>query len=379
MRRRVASGTCFLAECALRPGTLAVDALIQASVARVYGEPVANDAMLFVGDRDGAIPDGVIQDATLEPVDKIVWMVIKRYATDGGSCSTFPNYAEICRRANIASKTTIVRCVAILRITRWLSLCARVREPCGRFRRNIYALHDEALPLLDALHLDPQYQHFLDASLTHPHNRVRGVAKRALAILEADAVSPREPGSRLDAPSSVMKTVPLQNLQRRSSSSLYIHNKTTTTGGTDSVTPSLDEHGRPLTYPSRFSANQCDLASRHLAAIPAELRQSILDETEGRIRAECRGVPAVYDDQRFLSSLCRAALRGEFQINLALPVQDERVARAAERHLDSAATEDSPRDRAAVNTTALASLAEARAVLGMPDLQPGHTGSKPEP
>jgi len=89
MRRRVASGTCFLAECALRPGTLAVDALIQASVARVYGEPVANDAMLFVGDRDGAIPDGVIQDATLEPVDKIVWMVIKRYATDGGSCSTF--------------------------------------------------------------------------------------------------------------------------------------------------------------------------------------------------------------------------------------------------------------------------------------------------
>jgi len=191
--------------------------------------------------------------------------------------------------------------------------------------------------------------------------------------------SPREPDISLDVPPSLTKAVPLQNLLRRSSSSLYIHNKTTTAGVTDSATPSLDAQGQPLTYPNRFSANQCELASRHLAAIPAELRQSILDETEGRIRAECRGVPAVYDDQRFLSSLCRAALRGEFQINLALPVQDERVARAAERHLDSAATEDSPRDRAAVNTTALASLAEARAVLGMPDLQPGHTGSKPEP
>ena len=150
---------------------------MQATVTRVHGEPVANDAMLFVSNRHEAIPDSVIQDPILEPVDKIVWMVIKRHTRGAGSSSNFPSYAEICQKANIASKTTVVRCVAILRIARWLTLCARLREPCGRFRRNIYALHDEPLPLADTLHLDPQYSQFLDASLTHPHARVRTVAQ----------------------------------------------------------------------------------------------------------------------------------------------------------------------------------------------------------
>ena len=66
-----------------------------------------------------------------------------------------------------------------------------------------------------------------------------------------------------------------------------------------------------------------------LAGVPAQLRQRILDETEGRIRAERRGMPVVYDDLRFLASLCRAALKGEFQANLALSVEAEREARAA--------------------------------------------------
>ena len=161
----------------MRPETLALEALMQATVARVYGEPVANDSMLFVTDQKEVIPDGVIQDPTLEPVDKIAWMVIKRHTRGAGSSWSFPSYAEICQKANIASKTTVVRCVAILRITRWLTLCARLREPCGRFRRNVYALHDEPLPLPDTLYLDPQYPPFLEASLTHPHARVRTVAQ----------------------------------------------------------------------------------------------------------------------------------------------------------------------------------------------------------
>jgi len=363
----------------LRPETLALDALMQATVTRVDGEPVANDSMLFVTDRREVIPDGVIQDPTLEPVDKITWMVIKRHAGGTGSSSSFPSYAEICQKANIASKTTVVRCVAILRITRWLTLCARLREPCGRFRRNIYALHDEPLPLPDTLHLDPQYLQFLDASLTNPHARVRAVAQGARGAVDLFRAGQAEVGESLGQQPITEKFVTLQNLQRRSSSSLCIREKTTTTEIPDSVTLTTNERGEPLTYPSRFSANQCDLAGRHLAAAPAELRQRILDETEGRIRAERRGMPVVYDDLRFLASLCRAALKGEFQANLAFGVEAEREARARERERPVVSPMDTPPDRAVAIATAQSSLAELRAVLGMPSPQSGHGVSTREP
>jgi len=365
-------------DASLRPETLALDALIEATVDRIDGEPVANDAMLFVSHRHDAIPDSVIEDPSLEPVDKIAWMVIKRHA-GGASSSNFPSYTEICQKANIASKTTVVRCVAILRITRWLTLCARLREPCGRFRRNIYALHDEPLPLPDTLHLDPQYRQFLDASLTHPHARVRAVAQDVRGAVDLFKAGQAEVGERLGQHSKTEKSVTLQNLQRRSSSSLCIREKTTTTEIPDSVTLTTNERGEPLTYPSRFSANQCDLAGRQLAGVPAELRQRILDETEGRIRAERRGMPAVYDDLRFLASLCRAALKGEFQANLAFGVEAEREARARERERPIVSPVDTPPDRAGAIATAQSSLAELRAVLGMPSPQSGHSVSTREP
>ncbi len=362
----------------LRPETLALDALMEATVTRVHGEPVANDAMLFVSNRHEVIPDNLIQDPTLEPVDKLVWMVVKRHARGAGS-SNFPSYAKICEKANIASKTTVVRCVAILRIARWLTLCARLREPCGRFRRNIYALHDEPLPLPDTLHLDPQYTQFLDASLTHPHARVRTVAQDTRAAVNLSNVGQTEVGERLGQNSKTEKFVTLQNLQHRSSSSLCIREKTTTTEVPDSVTLTTNERGEPLTYPSRFSANQCDLAGSPFGGVPAEMRQHILDETEGRIRAERRGMPTVYDDLRFLASLCRAALSGEFQANLALSVEAEREARARERERPIVSPVDTPPDRAAANATARSSLAELRAVLGMPNLQSGLSEPTREP
>ena len=365
-------------DSSLRPETLALDALMQATVTRVHGEPVAHDAMLFVSNRHEAIPDSVIQDPILEPVDKLVWMVVKRHAKGAGS-SSFPSYAEICRKANIASKTTVVRCVAILRIARWLTLCARLREPCGRFRRNIYALHDEPLPLADTLHLDPQYRQLLETSLTHPHARVRAVAQDTRVAVSLYNAGQAEVGERLEQNSKTVKSVTLQNLQRRSSSSLCIREKTTTTTEIpDSVTQTTNERGEPLTYPRRFSANQCDLAGRQLAAVSAQLRQRILDETEGRIRAEHRGMPVVYDDLRFLASLCRAALNGEFQANLGLNVEAERAAQAAERERPVADTLGTQRDRAAANATAVSSLAELRAVLGMPNPRNGHSESTRE-
>ena len=90
-------------------------------------------------------------------------------------------------------------------------------------------------------------------------------------------------------------------------------------------------------------------------------------------------MPSVYDDLRFLASLCRAALKGEFHANLALGVEAEREARARERERPIVSPVDAPPDRAAAIATAQSSLAELRAVLGMPSPQSGHSVSTRDP
>ena len=144
-------------EADIRPETYALDALIRETIARGRrgGSTPAADALLFLGNWHHAFPALVVEDPVLEPVDKLVWMVVYRSAHGTGSKAVFPSYADIARRANVSSSSTVSRAIAILRATRWLSLCARSRDANGRFAGNVYALHDEPLPLADALHLDP--------------------------------------------------------------------------------------------------------------------------------------------------------------------------------------------------------------------------------
>jgi len=172
----------------VRPETLALDALIEETAAQVAGtgqrEPA--DRMLFLGNRHHAFPTAVIKDPVLEPVDKIVWMVITLQAGETGSNAAFPSHGTIGRMANIASRATIARAISILRATRWLTLCRRVRSPSGRFRGSVYALHDEPLPLVDACHLDTGYRTFLQQAAEHTHRRVRAVAQGVLHSIDEE-------------------------------------------------------------------------------------------------------------------------------------------------------------------------------------------------
>jgi hypothetical protein len=74
-------------------------------------------------------------------------MVMMLQVRETGGNTAFPSQGAIGRMANIASRSTIARAIAILRATRWLTLCRRVRTPSGRFCGNVYALHDEPMPL----------------------------------------------------------------------------------------------------------------------------------------------------------------------------------------------------------------------------------------
>ncbi len=369
----------------LRPETHALDALIQATIERVQRESgnTHADTMLFMGNRHQSFPTLVVQDPVLEPVDKLVWMVIMLQAQETGGSTAFPSYEYLAKKTNVSSTSTISRAIAILRTTRWLTLCARLREASGRFRGNVYALHDEPLPLVDALHLDPDYMNFLRQSLTHHHARVRLVVKGVLDTIDEDihegidicaqghpierrmqAVeaiqqdSPRryfafsakvmtrlrnvveedssdhrdqnsKPGETYVQVKGPQISSP-QNLKPGSCSSIYIN--TTTTKKTEENKIFTGTDGNPsLIYPKRLSENQRALADRYLNTVPADERQSILDELEGRLRSEQKGMSPVYDEMRFLHFLCRAANKGEFVPNLGIKVRDERIEREKAR------------------------------------------------
>ena len=406
----------------VRPETLALDALIKACIARAgEGEGAQRgEALLFLGNSHTAFPTLVVRDPVLEPVDKLVWMTIRLQAHDTGGYTAFPRYDVIRQTANIASKSTVARAVAILRATRWLTLCARLRTDSGRFRGNVFALHDEPLPLPDALHLDSGYMPFLREAQTHVHARVRAVAKGVIATLDEDIQAGHDvcanahplvrrlqawDALQSDAPqrffafsarairelrnhpcrqagtddqdqnsnpvaAAVRNSVHQNSNPDRGSSN---KNKTTTTTPTTElkIGAVTGENEAPLVYPQRLGDNQRELAARYLATVAPEQRQPLLDELEGRFRSEEKGMRPLYDELSFLNRLCKAMRNGEFQANLGLKVQSERRAReqarvraAARPVRPPAASAQALRDRIAAGQ---GPMAEIRKVLGLPD------------
>ncbi|MCF6355323.1 MAG: STY4528 family pathogenicity island replication protein [Candidatus Polarisedimenticolaceae bacterium] len=172
----------------IRHETLELDALIKSTIehAEEHETHGPSDTMLFLGNQHTSFPTLVVQDPILEPVDKLTWMAIRLQASETGGYTAFPSYTYIAKTANVSSTATISRAIAILRITRWLTLCARIRGSSGRFQGNVFALHDEPLPLVDAIHLDSSYMQFLCDSANHHHARVKIVAQGALDTIDED-------------------------------------------------------------------------------------------------------------------------------------------------------------------------------------------------
>ena len=344
----------------LRPETLALDALIQKTLAQAEGSvgqgPV--DTMVFLGNRHQSFPTVVVTDPVLEPVDKLVWMVIMLAVRETGGSTAFPSYESIGKQANVSSRSTIARAIAILRASRWLTLCARVRKANGRFRGSVYALHDEPLPLVDALHLDANYMDFLSKALGHGHARVRAVAQGVLDSIDEDipagqavcaqphpiewriqsvvATEGEEPGRFFSFTRNVVRRLRSDstNSQKEGDhhdqnsnsgcSSSYINKTTTTNTGELSNFALTGENYQPLVYPARLCENHRKIATRYLSALAPEQRQSILDELEGRFRAEAKGMKPVYDELSFLHSLCKQMGQGKFLPNLGIKVRDGR-------------------------------------------------------
>lgn len=165
---------------------------IESSVARLRetrGRRAGGDGLVFMGVWHDSIPRVLIDDPLLDPVDKLTWQVILVHAAAEGGAA-FPTYDAFQKR-NIGARATIARALAILRLTRWISLCSRVRDARSRFRGNVYAIHEEPATVADAILLDGDYMQFLQESRRHGHPRVRAIAEAILATL-ADQIATGE-------------------------------------------------------------------------------------------------------------------------------------------------------------------------------------------
>ena len=401
---------------AIRPRTLALDALIQETIRQTEASAASApaDTMVFLGNRHQSFPTSVVIDPVLEPVDKLVWMVIMLAVPETGGNTAFPGYDAIGKMATVSSRSTIARAIAILRATRWLTLCARVRRASGRFRGNIYALHDEPLPLADALHLDANYMAFLRKMLDHGHARVRAVAQGVLdstnediqagqdisiqthpierrlqsvvatkggesrrffsftrAVvrrLRSDLTNDKKGGIHHDQNSN---TDGRRVRNSNSGSSSYINKNTTTTNNSGSTKFVLTgEDDKPLIYPARLCDNHREVASCYLRALAPEQRQPILDELEGRFRAEQKGMKPVYDELSFLCSLCKRMKQGKFRSNLGIKVSQGRhkQTQALRNTGETAAiqpAEESDEQREKRRAACQENIAEMRRLLGM--------------
>lgn len=356
---------------ALRVETLALDAIIRETVAAAEAsvDDGPLDRMVFLGNHHQSIPTAVVKDPVLEPVDKLVWMVIMLAVHDTGGHTAFPGYDALGRVANVASRSTVARAIAILRATRWLTLCAGRRRVNGRFTGHVYALHDEPIPLVDALHLDAHYLSFLHSALEHGHRRVAVVARAVLDSIDDDiragddlCAQPHPIERRLRNTVSSDGSVSgrsfaltrsnvqrlrhdLRQTRRRdqhrdqnlvtvdhhdqiSNLSSSINNKNTTTTNDASNIDATGENGAALIFPERLGDEHRKTAIRYLNTLKPEQRQPVLDELEGRFIAETKGMKPVYDEINFLQSLCTLMRRGKFRLNLGLRVRERREAKA---------------------------------------------------
>jgi hypothetical protein len=170
--------------CRIRSETRALDGLIkiaQADQNRIG--PRKGTRALLVRSFDGdSTPAQLVVDPELEPVDKVVWLIMEHHARR--VVTTLPRYPDLARQANVTTCGTVSRAMAMLRCTRWLTICERFWGHRKRRRGNVYVLHATPFPLDDTMFLDPGYRDFLGLATRHSRKRIRAVARSVLAELQ---------------------------------------------------------------------------------------------------------------------------------------------------------------------------------------------------
>lgn len=146
------------------------------------GESSGEDRLLFLGNPQQSVPGHLLLARNLSPRDKFTWQLLRLHARDDGS-GLFPSYSALQRwlsdypDSQKASRSTVSHALTMLRLTRWLSLCQRLRHTdSGQVTGNLYALHDAPLSLNDACRMDEGYCGLLHHCTRHSNKRIRTAA-----------------------------------------------------------------------------------------------------------------------------------------------------------------------------------------------------------
>ncbi|MBB1610802.1 MULTISPECIES: STY4528 family pathogenicity island replication protein [unclassified Pseudomonas] len=152
----------------------------------------AADGFLYSGNRHESVPRRLFLDRRLTPLERNAWQVFRLQLNDDG-VTAFPTYDQLrpylasmpC--AAQASHETVARALTLLRLTRWLSLVRRRRDPkTGRIQGNLYVLHDEPLSPFEAMQLDADYLGLVSQALTHAAKAVQIVGMNTLREIAED-------------------------------------------------------------------------------------------------------------------------------------------------------------------------------------------------
>lgn len=178
-------------------GPVSLSALLDQAVQRMPTRQTgttAADGFLFSGNRHEAVPRALFLDHRLTPLERNAWQVFRLLLNDDG-ITAFPTYDQLrpylasmpC--APKASSETVARALTLLRLTRWLSLVRRRRDPrTGRIQGNLYVLHDEPLSPFEGMQLDADYLGLISQALTHASKAVQTVGIHTLKEIAEDSL-----------------------------------------------------------------------------------------------------------------------------------------------------------------------------------------------
>ena len=323
------------------------------AAAALPAAPVS-DGFLYSGNRHESVPRALFLDRRLTPLERNAWQVLRLQLQSDG-VTAFPTYDQLrpylasmpC--AAQASHETVARALTLLRLTRWLSLVRRRRDPkTGRILSNLYVLHDEPLTPFEAMQLDPDYLGLVGQALTHAAKAVQIVGMNTLREIAedpmlngrtlptrlqvlaqrmarnewADASYPQAP---VDHESEEGQDGLLRNLDGPSSDSeagLKSAPDGSLRNPKEDRTVRMDRINQVRTVPRAKSLQHLRLPERllrlkdeqqsgamvALQQVDESLRQAVLDEWDARCRKSAVRNPAGY-----LFGIIQKAMRGEFK------------------------------------------------------------------
>lgn len=333
------------------------------------GQRAAADSLLYLGHWHDAIPRAIWMDQQLEAVDVRCWGVIRIQALAGKTVVL--SLHQFLQSQLGYSKPTVSKVLFILRLTRWISLCSKIRSAAGQFKGHIYAIHDAPVSINDALYLDADYLTFVGEQCAHQHQQVKAIAQRIWqSVTEAISEQPpfldeqgssmaitdclREvngqnqvklfnPAAQVNFFNLAEKTYQVKNMNldesqaacgfatekynqvhkmnlatittTTTSCSSNLNKKTTTTEYPDVIKHlAADETFSTLVFPPDFNASEQALALLYLQSLEPALRQPFLDETAAQIDAKRHSSKPIRNPVAFLGWLCNEHSQGNTRL-----------------------------------------------------------------